>query len=577
MKTRRPPSRVCLAALCFGLACRARTGDVAPAAGRASRPKTALPSARAALPSAAPLGYLDESRVGPPREGGTLRRRLLGEPATLNAVLQSGAPEQEVLQYLSRNLLDLDSRMQLVPGLAESYSVSADGRSYAFAIRKEARWEDGSPVTAADAVFTIRRIVDPAVPSPVFKSVFDGLESVEATGERTFTARFREPYAYRAMAFVLPVLPERRFSGRNFLHAPDNRAPLSNGPYRLAAWRAQSEIVLERNPRAWGDRGHFDRVVFKVLPEDSVSYRALVGDQVDETRLDTAGRERAAGDAGFRACCRMVEYYDLGWNYIAFNNRSPLFSNPVVRRALTMLLDRGGIVRGIFRGSARILSGPWAPDSPAYDPGVLPLPFDPGGAAALLDAAGWRDTNGDGTRDREGREFVFDLLVSSGTTTGRQIDETFAAELARAGIRANIRTLEWASFTERVDAGNFEAASLAWSASDPNPDPYPFWHSSQFPPKGLNSGFYRNPDADRLMEAARREPDGSRRLSIYHRLHRLLRDDAPVIFVATSSQKFGFRRRVRGIVSSPLGLSGLWPGPIGWWAADGDPPAGSVR
>ncbi|MCA1611898.1 MAG: ABC transporter substrate-binding protein, partial [Acidobacteria bacterium] len=574
MKPRRPMFRISLAALCFGLACRARRAEVAPTAAGAFAPKTVIPAARA-VPAAAPLGYLDESRVGPPRDGGTLRRRLLGEPATLNAVLQSGAPEQEVLQYLSRNLLDLDSRMQVVPGLAQSYAVSPDGRSYTFAIRKDACWEDGSPVTAGDAVFTIRRIVDPAVPSPVFKSVFDGLESVEATGERSFTARFREPYAYRAMAFVLPLLPERRFAGRNFLHAPDNRAPLSNGPYRLASWHAQSELVLERNPRAWGDRGHFDRVVFKVLPEDSVSYRALVGDQVDETRLDTSGRERAAADSAFRACCRMVEYYDLGWNYIALNNRSPLFSNPVVRRALTMLLDRGGIVRGIFRGSARILSGPWAPDSPAYDPGVLPLPFDPGGAAALLEASGWRDTNGDGIRDRDGREFVFDLLVSSGTTTGRQIDETFVAELGRAGIRANIRTLEWATFTERVDAGNFDAASLAWSASDPNPDPYPYWHSSQFPPRGLNSEFYRNPEADRLMDAARREHDGNRRLAIYHRLHRILRDDAPVIFVATSSQKFGFRRRVRGLVTSPLGLSGLWPGPIGWWAADGDPPASS--
>ncbi len=554
-------ARACLAALCFSAGCGDRT--------RAAPPTRPTAGARAAVPaSAALLGYLDESRRGTPRDGGTLRRRLLGDPGTLNAVMQSGAPEQEVLQYISRNLLDFDSRMQLVPGLAESFAVSADGRSYTFTLRQDARWEDGSPVSAADAVFTIRSIVDPHVPSPVFKSVFEGLVSIEASGERSFTARFREPYAYQAMAFVLPLLPKSRFSGVAFLRAPDNRAPLANGPYRLASWRAQDEIVLERNPRAWGAPGHFERIVFKILPEDSVSYRALVGGDVDETRLDTSGRERARSDRAFSECCRMVEYYDLGWNYIALNNRSPFFSDTSVRRALTMLLDRAGIVRGLFRGSARILSGPWAPDSPAYDASVPPLPFDPAAAGALLDAAGWRDTNGDGTRDRQGREFSFDLLASSGTTTGRQIDETFVAELARAGIRARIRTLEWASFTERVDSGNFEAASLAWSASDPNPDPYPYWHSSQWPPKGLNSGFYRNPEADRLMEAARREARGDRRIAIYHRLHRILRDDAPVIFVATSSQKYGFRKRVRGLVTSPLGLFGMWPGPLGWWAAD---------
>lgn len=482
--------------------------------------------------------------------------------------MQSGLPEQEVLQYVSRNLLDFDSRMRLVPGLAQAYTVSPDGRTFSFVLRDDAVWEDGSPVRAVDAVFTIRSVVDPKIPSPVFKSVFDGLLSVDATGEKTFTVRFREPYAYRAMSFVLPLLPERRFAGKPFLSAADNRSPFSNGPYRFVSWKPEQEIVLERNPKAWGERGHFDRIIFRILPEDSVAYRSLVAGDLEETRLDSTAKARAAQDPQFAACCRLVEYYDLGWNYIALNNRSPLFEDPRVRRAMTMLLDRAAIVRNLFQGSARILSGPWAPDSPVYDATVSPLPFDPAGAVALLEAAGWHDSNGDGVRDRGGREFAFDLLVSTGTTAGRQIDETFAAELARAGIRASVRPVEWAAFSERVDAGDFEAASLAWSASDPNPDPYPFWHSSQWPPRGLNSEFYRNPAADRLMEEARAERDESRRAAIYHRLHRIFRDDAPVIFVATSSQKFGLSNRVRGIVTSPLGMFGIWPGPLGWWPAE---------
>jgi peptide/nickel transport system substrate-binding protein len=125
--------------------------------------------------------------------------------------------------------------------------------------------------------------------------------------------------------------------------------------------------------------------------------------------------------------------------------------------------------------------------------------------------------------------------------------------------------MEWAAFIERIDAGNFEAASLAWSATDPNPDPYPFWHSSQAPPAGVNNGFYRNPETDRLMEQARSEPDERRRLEIYHRLHRILRDDAPAVFVTNASLKYLFSRRVRGLATSPLGLFGIWPGPAGWW------------
>jgi peptide/nickel transport system substrate-binding protein len=135
-----------------------------------------------------------------------------------------------------------------------------------------------------------------------------------------------------------------------------------------------------------------------------------------------------------------------------------------------------------------------------------------------------------------------------------------------------VRPLEWAAFVEQIDAGNFEAASLATSASDPNPDPFPYWHSSQWPPRGLNSGYYRNPEADRLMEEARREMKEDARLKIYHRLHALFRDDAPAVFVTNASAKYTFRRDIAGLVTSPLGFSGIWPGPVGWWRVGGRAP-----
>jgi peptide/nickel transport system substrate-binding protein len=241
---------------------------------------------------------------------------------------------------------------------------------------------------------------------------------------------------------------------------------------------------------------------------------------------------------------------------------------------MTMLLDRPAIVRSLYRGSARIISGPWAPDSPAYDSTVTPLPFDPWAAEDLLDQAGWRDTNGNGIRDRAGKEFEFDLLLSAGSNAGRQIDEIFAAELAGAGVLARIRSLEWATFTERIDAGEYEAATLAWAAADPNPDPLPYWHSSQFPPRGLNSAWYSNPAADRLMEEAHAEMDPEKRRAIYHRLHRVLRDNPPVVFVVNASQKYAFRRRIHGLVTSPLGLYGFSPGPLSWW---GSPESGGPK
>ncbi len=540
--------------LCLvGAACRARQ-EAAPPPTPAPRP---APTARQVL------GFLDESHEGTPVDGGVLQRRLTGEPTTLNAVLQSSAPEAQVLQYVQRNLFDFDARLALVPGLASRLDVSPDGLAYTVSLNPNAVWEDGHPVTSRDAVFTIRKVSDPKIPSPVFKPVFEEMESLEALDAATFRVRFRKPYAFRSMAFVMPLLPEHRFAGQNFLKAKDNRAPLSDGPYRVVSWKAQESIELERNEKYAGPRGHFDRVVFRIVPDNTTAYRLLLEGGLDEDQVDAGLKERAGRDPAFASCCRLVEFYNLDYNYVALNNKSPLFADARVRRAMTMLLDRAAIVGGLYRGSARIISGPWAPDSPAYDAAVPPLPFDPAAAARLLDEAGWKAPGPGGVREREGRRFEFDLLVSAGSEIGRQIDEMLAAELAMVGVAARVRAMEWAAFVERIDAGEFEAASLAWSAADPNPDPYYYWHSSQCAPKGLNDGCYASADADRLMEETRREADAGRRAALLHRLHRMLRDDAPAIFVVNASQKYAFRRRVRGLATSPLGLSGIWPGPLG--------------
>jgi peptide/nickel transport system substrate-binding protein len=217
------------------------------------------------------------------------------------------------------------------------------------------------------------------------------------------------------MAFVLPLLPEHRFAGVAFERAPANRAPLANGPYRLASWKAQESIALERNPRYWGEPGHFDRILFRILPDNSVAYRALVRGDLDESILDAGLKERASGDAEFASCCRLLEFFDLDFNYVALNTRLPFFQDARVRRALTMLLDRQAIVKNLYRGSARVISGPWPPESPAYDASVPPLAVRPrGGGTACWTRRGGAFRASDGIRRKAGRRFEFELLVSAG-------------------------------------------------------------------------------------------------------------------------------------------------------------------
>ena len=267
--------------------------------GRSEAPSARADVARSGSPpssSTPALAALDAASEGTPVavDGGTLQRRLLGEPTSLNAVLQTSLPEAQVLQYVQRNLFDFDAALGLVPGLAASMQVSPDGREYVVTLRPEAVWEDGKPVTADDAVFTIRKIADPGIPAPVFQSLYDGLERVEALDSRRFRTVFREAYAFREMAFVMPVLPAHRFEGRDFRKAPDNRAPLSSGPYRVAAWKSGESVELARNPAYWGPRGHFDRIVLRIAPDNTTAYRMLLAGDLDEDQMDAmAARVRA--------------------------------------------------------------------------------------------------------------------------------------------------------------------------------------------------------------------------------------------------------------------------------------------
>ena len=528
-------------------------------------------SSRRASPETPAIAWVDESGRGSPADGGTLYRRLEGEPATLNPILQTSDYEAYVLADVSRNLVDFDKNLTPVGGLCGRWEVSDGGRTYTFHLRPEAVWEDGSPVTSRDAVFTIRRIADPRVPALLFSSYFEGLQDVSEIDAKTFRVSFREPYAFRLSAFNFPLLPAAVFEKEDLLKTARNRAPVSDGPYRFLRWQSSDSIELVRNERYWGPRAHFDRVVFRVLPDSGQAYRALLQGSLDEMRLGSEQWRAALRDGQFQRCCRVTMFYDLSFFYIGYNNRSPLFADVPTRRALGMVLDREALIRNLYYGTARALAGPWAANSPVADPAIAPDPFDPVTARVLLARAGWKDTDGDGILDRKGKKLDFELLYPSGETVGRQTGEIFKEELGKIGVVCRPRPLEAAALFKRMDSGDFEAVVSSWSA-DPNPDPYPNWHSSQAPPNGLNNLSYSDPEADRLLEAARRELDPVRRKALYHRLARVMHDDAPATYGLQGAQKLAVSKRVGGLVTTPIGPFKFWPDSVAWWRLAPSPP-----
>jgi len=498
-----------------------------------------------------------------------LNRRLDGEPKTLNVLTATSGPEWDVLSLLTRNLLDYDEKLNLIPGLAES--VEPDAGWLAFTVRlRDARWEDGSPVTSADVAYTIEALMDPKTPSLSRRSFFESFEKVEIVDARTARVFFKTPYSGRRDAFSVPLLPAKEYKGTDINTNPRNRNPLANGPYRLARWDSGRSLELVRNTQYFGEKTPAERVVFRVVPESASAFQGLLVGSLDETKLTFDQRKKL--DADPNALAASLIYPELGYTYIAWNNRSPLFSDPKIRVALTKLIDREAIAKALYGGTARPANGPVPPGLWSYDAALQPWPHDEAGAVAALEAAGWK-AGADGVRVKDGKRFEFELTFGIGSDVQRQQSELIQQAFRKAGIVATLRPMEWGAFLTKSDSGELEASMLALNL-DPNPDLAMNWHSTQVPPNGFNSGYYSNPKADALMDEIRTTFDRAKAQTLYKELQRILHEDEPVTFLHVVAAKWGVAKRVENVKASPMGLFIFWPGGSAWRVRSKGPAGG---
>lgn len=507
--------------------------------------------------------------TGKPVSGGTVVRRIESECKTLNWVLYTTVYENHVMRHLYDPLIDFDQELAYTPVLARSWSVSDDHLRITVVLRDDIHWHDGEPITAADVKFTMDKVLDPAVPALNKAGYFSKLDHVEVPDDHTVIFVWKEPYApsLYAISQIWPI-PEHVYGQGDFLTNPANRKPVGSGPFRFEDWRTSQYISLVRYDDYHGKKAYLDRIIFKVVEDDAVALNMLKAGELDEMRATQIQWEKQTIDRDFMEQFEKHLYYVPGYNYLGWNCRSVWFRDSKVRKAVTLLFDRESINAKIYSGYAKLVSGPFYINSWAYDKSVKPHPYDPEAAKVLLEEAGWTDTDGDGLRDKDGVEFEFELLVTSGSNIAAQFAQLLQESCQKAGVRVKIRQLEGATFFDRVDKGEFDACALAWRL-DLDPDVYDTFHSSQVPPVGLNHGFYSNARVDSLLEAGRVEFDQDKRAEIYHEIHRIMHDDPPYTFVNSVPEKRPINKRIKGVVISPNGPFDFYPGANYWWIDDG--------
>jgi peptide/nickel transport system substrate-binding protein len=502
-----------------------------------------------------------------PRAGGTLLRRLDIDVVSMNPILANTRYDRLVADYLFTPLVNYDAELHIIPGLADSWTISTDGREYTFKLNPRATFSDGTPVRASDVLFTLHKIVDPTSEALQIASGFDQLDLTKSRvlDEHTILVAFHQPLASQLSQFnYLLVLPEHAYGSGNFRN-DYNDVAVGSGPYRFVRRTPGKEILLKRRGDYWGTKPWIDSILFKVIANETTAWNAVQRGDIDETMMHSDVWMRERNNPALQRRLDFRQFYQLSYNYIGWNERDPLFADKRVRRALSMCLDVPSIIKNLYGGTARGVNGHFVPDQWAYNPEVTLVPYDPQAAKQIFTGLGWLDTNGDGIIEKDGKPFKFELIVTAGSVQASTIGQLYQQALRGVGIDVQVASLDFASAIQRILAGNYQAAYLSWDL-DPDPDPFQLFHSSQIPPRGQNLVYYSNPDADRLIDEGRRELSISKRADIYKQLQLILAEDQPYTWVNQPSVKWAVNRHVHNVHDGKgFGLFVWYPGELDWW------------
>ena len=552
------------------------------------------------------------SEAGDPAYGDWVVIHSLSDPESINPVTSSDATAQEIDSYIYEALTTTDvETLQTIPWIADSHALVSDDRlSYEFTIRKDARFSDGKPVTGEDFIFYLKTIKNPrilkAAPLRGYYTRVDSATLIDGDPHRLRVVMaspyyLGEQWAGGLYAYPKHIWDPEGISDKVFfteLNAGDtNHNPLvkqfaeniediqrdfdpaflvGSGPYIMDEYREQDRVVLRWNPDYWNSKHRYGanypaRIVWLTINDLNAALSALKAGEIDFVpRLDQV--QYKYEKVRFTKNDLVPNEYDYpAYNYVGYNadrEEKPFLADKRVRWAFAHALDRRKMIEKIFFGNAQPVQSPIYRKRPEYDTALPFIEYDLDKARSLLDEAEWKDSDGDGVRDKviDGKkvEMEFNLMLNSGNNNRRQMAIIFAEALKKIGVIANPSTIEWAVFLERLDKHDFDACIGGWVSNVTEGDMYQLWHSESSVVGGSNYVSFKNPRVDELIERIRGEFDFKKRRGMYQEIQQIIYDEQPYNFLVAEKRVCGYNDRFHDVgffAPRPCYNAGWWWAP----------------
>ncbi|USN53575.1 MAG: hypothetical protein H6760_00140 [Candidatus Nomurabacteria bacterium] len=485
-----------------------------------------------------------------PKVGGTYTEALVGSPSRVNPIY---AVANDVDRDLSRLIYSGLFRQQgtdgLIPDLATGFQLSEDEKTYTITIRQDAYWHDGQPVSMDDVLFTIESIQNAEYQSPLSVNL-SGVQ-VQRVDDTSFTLTLPEPFAPFINTLTFGILPVHLWGDVPPLNVglvEYNLKPVGSGPYvfeKLTRDRLGNikSYTLQRNENYYGPQSYVQTLEYKFYPDFQSAISAVENKKVDGISFVP---EELQKDVENERGLNFVQLNLPQYTAIFFNQKTNTrFQDKKVRQALALATDKQGLIDSVLQGEGESVDGPILPGMLGFNPEMTTYNYDLDRANGLLEEAGWKYPEDAEVRQKNGSDLAF-TLTTSDRELYVQAAQLLAEQWAKIGVRVEINILDANRIqSESIKPRSYEAL-LFGEIIGFDPDPYPFWHSSQQRDPGLALAIFFQKDSDKALERARQVTSEEERKLKYVEFQNILADEVPAIFLYQPIYTYGLSAKVKG-------------------------------